>query len=358
MSSPHSLREAETLVVNLHRRYAGVAATMRALVPIQQGMRNTAFLDRGSMGLDGTLTFGEVLREGWTSPPGRSRRIWHARRPTGQILGLFFKYILRQPWELVYTVDSPRRHGFFWRVVVNRSSAIITGSERSASYLDWHTRVVPHGVDVAEFSPPTDKRIAWKEGGLPGKYGIGNFGRIRPDKGTDIFVAAMCEVLPRFPDFTAVITGLCKPSHHDFRDGLLRQVENAGLKDRIVFLGDLEFEDIKRWYQRVSLCVAVPRSEGFGLTPLEAMASGAAALTSSEGYFPKILVPGMNGDIVPTGDAQALHCALEGLLDDPEALLRMGEQARRYVVENHSITREAEGIHAVYDAVLDEVSPS
>ena len=168
----------------------------------------------------------------------------------------------------------------------------------------------------------------------------------------------MCEVLPRFPDFTAVITGLCKPSHHDFRDGLLRQVENAGLKDRIVFLGDLEFDDIKRWYQRVSLCVAVPRSEGFGLTPLEAMASGAAALTSSEGYFPKILVPGMNGDIVPTGDAQALHCALEGLLDDPEALLRMGEQARRYVVENHSITREAEGIHAVYDAVLDEVSPS
>ncbi len=358
MSSPHSLRKAETLVVNLHRRYAGVAATMRALVPIQQGMRNTVFLDRGSMGLDGTVTLREVLCEGWALPPRCSRRIWHARRPTGQILGLFLKYILRQPWDLVYTVDSPRRHGLFWRAVVNRSSAIITGSERSASYLDWHTAVVPHGVDVAEFSPPPDKRIAWKESGLPGKFGIGNFGRIRPGKGTDIFVSAICEVLPRFPDFTAVITGLCKPSHHAFRDGLMRQVKDAGLEERVVFLGDLDFGDIKKWYQRISLCVAVPRSEGFGLTPLEAMASGSAALTSSEGYFPKMMVPGMNGDIVPTGDIQALQGALERLLGDPEGLLSMGEQARRQVVENHSITREAEGIHAIYDAVLAKTNSS
>lgn len=343
-------------MVNLHRKYAGVTATMRALVPAQQTSRNTAFLDFSSMGLNGTIRIREILASGWTLPPGCSRRIWHARRPIAQALGLFCKYVLRQPWELVYTSPSPRRHGLFWRSLVNRSAAVIAVTEKAASFLDWHTAIVPHGVDVREFRPPPDKRDAWSGSGLPGKFGIGIFGRIRPDKGTDIFVSAMCEVLPAFPDFTAVIAGLCKSEHRSFRDGLVRKVENAGLENRIVFLGDLNFEDIKLWYRRVSLCVAVPRSEGFGLTPLEAMASGAAALTSSEGYFPSMILPGTNGEIVPTGDRKALCNALKKLLDNPAGLLQMGEQARRHVVEHHSIEEEAQRIHAIYDGVLAKVS--
>ncbi len=41
----------------------------------------------------------------------------------------------------------------------------------------------------------------------PGRYAIGCFGRVRLQKGTDVFVEAMCRLLPRFPDFTAVIVG-------------------------------------------------------------------------------------------------------------------------------------------------------
>ena len=354
MSYPSSLREAETLVVNLHRRYAGVAATMRALVPVQQGLRNTAFLDSSFMGLEGTINLKEIFQYGWSVPPGCSRRIWHSRRPLDQAFGLFCKHVLRQPWELIYTSPSPRRHGLFWRAIVNRSAAIIAVTDQAASFLDWHTGIVPHGVDVREFHPPADKRIAWQESGLPGKYGIGVFGRIRPDKGTDLFVSAMCEILPAFPDFTAVIAGLCKPKHRGFRAHLVRKIKAAGLEKRIVFLGDLDFADIKRWYQRVSLCVAVPRSEGFGLTPLEAMASGAAALTSSEGCFPQLIVPGVNGEIVPTDDVVALSHTLEAMLANPGKLLRMGEQARNHIADHHSIEHEAESIHAIYDAVLAE----
>ena len=43
---------------------------------------------------------------------------------------------------------------------------------------------------------------------LAGRFGIGVFGRVRPDKGSDIYVEAMLELLPDFPDFTAVIAGV------------------------------------------------------------------------------------------------------------------------------------------------------
>lgn len=352
MSVPRSLDEADVVVANLHRNYAGIAATMRVLVPAQQRSRAVAFVDRAGMGLAGTLGLGAVVRRGWSRPPGGTHRIWHARRAPAQVVGLLLKHVLRQRWKLVYTSPSPRRHGWFWRLVVNRSDAVIAVTENAARFLDRHDAVVPHGVDVDTFVPADDRAAAWAESGLPGRHGIGLFGRVRRGKGTDVFVEAMCEVLPRHPDFTAVITGLCKPGDAEFKAGLEARIREAGLTDRIVFLGDLPFAEIRRWYQRVSLCVAVPRSEGFGLTPLEAMASGAAALTNREGHFPWMIEPGMNGDIVDTGDGAALADALHRLLGDPRELAAMGARAREHVVEHHSIDGEAAAIHAVYDRVL------
>ena len=53
MSSPSALSEAPVLVVNLHRRFAGVSATILALVPVQQRERRIAVLDRGELGSGG-----------------------------------------------------------------------------------------------------------------------------------------------------------------------------------------------------------------------------------------------------------------------------------------------------------------
>ena len=66
---------------------------------------------------------------------------------------------------------------------------------------------------------------------------MGCFGRIRHQKGTDLFVDAMIALLPQFPDWTAVITGRVTPEHRGFADELKKKVDAAGLSDRIVFLG-------------------------------------------------------------------------------------------------------------------------
>ena len=148
---------------------------------------------------------------------------------------------------------------------------MIATSARSGSYLDVPYEVVMHGIDLDVFHPPRTSEDAFAASGLPGRFAVGCFGRVRPQKGTDLFVDAMIQLLPHFPDWTAVIAGRVTVENRGFAQTLQDRIDKAGLSERIVFLG--EVPDVKLWFRRVALYVAPSRNEGFGLTPLEAMAS-------------------------------------------------------------------------------------
>src|SRR6185437_10084508 len=139
-----------------------------------------------------------------------------------------------------------------------------------ASFLKRTATVIPHGVDTDRYAPPADRAAAFAEANLSGRYAIGCFGRVRAQKGTDVFVDAMCRLLPRYPDFTAVIIGAVTPDQQSFQSGLRSRVDAAGLNDRIRFFGELPISEVPPWYQRVTIYAFTSRTEGFGLTLLEA----------------------------------------------------------------------------------------
>jgi mannosyltransferase len=225
---------------------------------------------------------------------------------------------------------------------------VIATTPEAGTLVPNTTSIVFHGASLDRFSPPASKHTVWQRTGLPGKYGVGVFGRIRPTKGTDIYVDAMINVLPRFPDFTAIITGLCQPDDEPFRDALISKIKEAGLTERIRFLGDLPLEEIPVWYQNVTVMVACPRYEPFGITPLEAMASGCAVVASRTGAFEHIVDEGQTGFLVPTGDTHALALALERVMADTAQAIAMGERGRARVSAKFSIEQEAAGIGQVY----------
>jgi mannosyltransferase len=231
---------------------------------------------------------------------------------------------------------------------------VVATTPEAAAFVPNTTKVVFHGASLERFAPPEDKRTVWQRTGLPGKYGVGVFGRIRPTKGTDIYVDAMIEVLPRFPDFTAVITGLCQPDDAAFKQAMVDKIHAAGLSERILFLGDLPLDDIPSWYQNVTIMVACPRYEPFGITPLEAMAAGCAVVASRTGAFEHIVDEGKTGLLVPTGDAVPLAVALAQLMANPAQAITMGEVGRERVSAQFSIEKEAAGIASVYAHVLAE----
>jgi mannosyltransferase len=172
---------------------------------------------------------------------------------------------------------------------------------------------------------------------------------VRHQKGTDLFVRAMIELLPNNPEWTAVISGRITAEHTAFAEKLKADIAAAGLTDRIRFLG--EVADIKPWYRRLTLYVAPSRNEGFGLTPLEAMASGTAVVASDAGAYAEMIVEGETGAVAPAGDYERLRDAISMFLE-PQSAMQAGRKGRDHVVANFGLSREADQLAEIYSDLL------
>src|ERR1700675_3395572 len=188
----------QLIVPNLHRRYSGVTATNRMVAPKLAKAFRAAWL--GPHAPEGIARIGiaDLLRL-WRR---RTPLIWHARRNNEMIVGVLLRS-LGWPLKLVFTSAAQRHHTWITRWLIDRMDAIIATNNISASFLKREATVIPHGVDNRIYAPPADRAAAFAEAGLPGRYAIGCFGRVRAQKGSDVFVDAMCRLLPRYPDFSA-----------------------------------------------------------------------------------------------------------------------------------------------------------
>jgi mannosyltransferase len=338
-----SAENLQLIVPNLHRRYSGVTATNRMVAPKLAKMFRAAWL--GPDAPDGIMRIGTAeLARLWRR---RDALIWHARRNNEMIVGVLLR-ALGWPLKLVFTSAAQRHHTWITRWLIRRMDAIIATNEISASFLKREATVIPHGVDTDSYAPPTDRAAAFAEAKLPGRYAIGCFGRVRAQKGTDVFVDAMCKLLPRYPDFTAVIVGAIVPEQTVFANDLKKRIEIAGLASRIVMTGELPIEEVQRWYQRLTIYAFTSRNEGFGLTLIEAMSVGAALVASRAGAAELVVEDGVTGTLTPPGDVDALVAALEPLLADPASCTAMGTRARARVLEKFSLDAEAGRIAEVY----------
>src|SRR6266481_3991709 len=304
----------QLIVPNLHRRYSGVTATNRMVAPKLAQLFRAAWL--GPDAPDGIARIG--VAELFKLRRRRAPLIWHARRNNEMIAGVLLRS-LGWPLKLVFTSAAQRHHSWITRWLIRRMDAIIATNDISASFLKRDATVIPHGVDTKLYKPPVDRAAAFAQAGLPGRYAIGCFGRVRAQKGSDVFVDAMCRLLPRYPDFTAVLVGAITPEDLAFANGLKERIEAAGLLSRIVITGELGVEEVQRWYQRLTIYAFTSRNEGFGLTLIEAMSVGAA-----------------------------LVAALEPLMRDPASAIAMGIRAQSRVLAKFSLDTEAAGIAKVY----------
>ncbi|SBO43833.1 glycosyltransferase family 4 protein [Cyanobium sp. NIES-981] len=348
------------VVANLHRRYTGVSATVCSLLPLQRRTLAIGLLDTGRLGLAPAMGWWDLVLQGWSPPPGQRWRVWHARRDLEILLGVLLRSVLRQPWRVLFTSAAPKPPGPVLGWLIQRCDAVIATSERSAAFLPpgCVTATIHHGVDTAFFSPDVSPDGAPPALAplLSGRQGagldlIGCFGRIRPSKGTDLVVEALIAALPDRPRYGAFFTGLARPADLPYLERLRQRIAAAGLGGRILFLGDLDRRTVRDCYRRTRLCVAASRREGFGLTPLEAMACGCAVLTSQEGVWPE-LIDGAVGRRFATGSAASLTQELIWMLDHPAELAAMGQRARQRALTRNSLQNEAEAINGVYQALL------
>ncbi|QFT60310.1 GDP-mannose-dependent alpha-(1-6)-phosphatidylinositol monomannoside mannosyltransferase [Sulfitobacter sp. THAF37] len=339
----------ELFVTNYNPNFTGVSATAANVIRQQSQHHDLALVGNALPGCPAPMTPAQAhlaCRQG--TPENRPFAIWHVRRNPEMRSAIWLRDVRRAPIRIVFTSAAQRLHSAYPRWLIRRMDAVIATTEKAAEFVPHVRAVVPHGVDTDLFTPAPDRAAAWRALGFGGSRGIATVGRIRPEKGTDVFVDAMLRFLPDHPDVTALVVGRAGGKFESYLSGLKSKVSAAGLTDRLRFVGEIPAPDLPALMRALSLVMQLPRYEGYGMVPLEGLASGTPFVGSETGYYRSFSDAGRVGTIVPLDNAEAAAAAAKALLERHDTI---AEAARHTALTRFSARAEADGIDAVYQSL-------
>ena len=119
-------------------------------------------------------------------------------------------------------------------------------------------------------------------------------------------------------------------------------------------MDEISAENMPKVMSAISLLIALPRYEGYGMTPLEALASGTPFVGSKTGYFEEFSSHGKYGSVVELEDVANAAKAVLHWLSKIDELDIFSEISRKYILENYSIEQEVNGINKAYLSLLKD----
>jgi glycosyltransferase involved in cell wall biosynthesis len=192
-------------------------------------------------------------------------------------------------------------------------------------------RVLPNGVNVAQFSPDKLRRAAARRKyDLYGQLVIGYVGRVCEQKGSDTLIEAFRKVKSMHPDAALLVAGPTDSFGQNRPTTLTDQIEASGGR----WLGPVSEDEVADVFRSLDIC-AMPtrRDEMFGMAAAEALSSGTPVVCSDLGGLPEVVGPSA-GVLVRPDDAEALAERLMALCDDRPVLAKLAaaapEEARKY----------------------------
>jgi glycosyltransferase involved in cell wall biosynthesis len=203
------------------------------------------------------------------------------------------------------------------------------------------TIAIPNGIRLEPFADADAHPFGQR---VPGIVMVARFSKQKDHATLLRAVAALRERGLRPP---VQFAGAGKAMHRRPLEALAAEL---GIADQVQFLGVVR--DVPQRLMAHQLAVLSTHYEGMPLALLEGMAAGCAVVGSAVPGVREVIDDGIDGRLVPEGDAQALANVLEELLRNPEASARIAATARRVAIERHS----RELMNARYEALFLELA--
>jgi glycosyltransferase involved in cell wall biosynthesis len=227
-------------------------------------------------------------------------------------------------------------------IAVSRSTA--DDLQRIAGVDPLRITVIAEGVSKTVVRDEAELAALRRRLDLPRRFLLA-VGTFDPRKQIAV-TAAVVSLLRRDHDVGLVIAGY----QGNFAAIVERSLRDAGIAGQSRVLGHVAADDLAGLYQMTDCLIFTSAYEGFGLPPLEAMASGAPVAVFDNSSLRE--VAGDAGIVVADGDAAAMATAVSGLLGDPGERQRRA-QAGRARAAAFTWERAAEATLRVYDSVLE-----
>lgn len=184
--------------------------------------------------------------------------------------------------------------------------------------------VLPPGIDPDAF-PELDPTSARAALGLPERPTVGYIGRLAGYKGIDTLLDAAPFLWADREDLTVLVAGSAA-GWAGYDEAIARARAVGG--DRLVVRDGFSEAEKSLLFAACDVVAYPSRAESFGLVTLEAWAASRPVVAAAIGAVSDVVRPGVDGLLVPPGDAEALAAAVAGLLADERSRLAMGRAGR------------------------------
>ena len=133
--------------------------------------------------------------------------------------------------------------------------------------------------------------------------------------------------------------------------GVVSRVQECDCTDNVEWAGRQPQERLMEWYRRMDIVLMPSRSEGFGLTAIEAMANGCVVVASRTGGLPEVVQDGVVGLLHKVGSIDDMANKIISLIATPELLQKYSSEAIRYV-RRYSFERYSQLFNGLYKRII------
>jgi len=317
----------------------------------------------------------------------RARKVWweqigiaRAARQAGvQVVHIpYFAAPLRQAIPHVITVHDVipllmpayaggRAMRAYLRLVsagTRRAAQVIADSECSRGDAIRVLALAPERVTTiplavsADFGVTRDGRLISRlrdQYGLHGKRVIFNVAGLDVRKDVATLLRAFARVVATMGDNVRLVVGGKAHGNAALYPDPVPLARELGITDRVVLPGAMSAEEKIAWYQLADCYVAPSLYEGFGLTPLEAMACGTPVIAADASCTPEVV--GDAALLVPPRDVAAFTDAILRVLTDDPLAQRMRRQGCAHA-RQFSWERAAMATRTVYQHARPATEPA
>jgi glycosyltransferase involved in cell wall biosynthesis len=258
---------------------------------------------------------------------------------------LFMSLALAARWPVIFHLHGGGFAAFYdaecgpvgramVRFFLDHAACVVVVSERWCAWMHRVTRN-PRVVCIANPVSVPAATSAAREPAL-----VAFAGRYEAGKGIHELVTAMAGLMPSHPRLRLECAGSGDIA------AIERRAARFGIAGRVTLREWIDPAQRDELLARASVFVLPSHAEGLPISLLEAMAAGCPVIASAVGGVPDLVIDGLNGLLVPPGNAEALAAAIHRVLRDPALaaqLSRCGREtiARRFAPERSLVPLEA-----------------
>lgn len=282
--------------------------------------------------------------------------IWHGHDYKSNVFGLLLRRFHRM--RLVTTA-----HG--WGAIIGRvplynriDRAVLPYYEKvicvsndlaeicqSARVPEERLCVIENAIDLEQYQPCLLKTSPRSQLELPtDRILVGAVGRLSPEKGFDLLIRAVGELLQEGMNLGLLIAGEGPERSH-----LEAQIRQQSDPSRFRLLGHQS--DLSDFYGAIDVYALSSLSEGLPNVLLEAMAMALPVVASRVGGVPQLIEDGITGQLVDAGDQRALTEHLRDLANNANQRQRLGEAARQAIAARYSFERRMAKMVEIYRSI-------